>query len=113
MEALSAGSVEIDVCISCGTRWFDRTELSAIVAQTMPGAVIGWGERLNEDEVSAICPRCRTDTLVPYKYGPAGFRRCSTCRGVAIPSQDLDLILKSVGGAGGKLAEVVRQLFGA
>ena len=112
MEPMHAGSIEIDVCIACGTRWFDRTELSAIVARSAPGAVLGWGERVNDDEVSAICPRCRTDTLVPYKYGPANFRRCSTCRGVAVPSTDLDLILKSLGAQGSKLAEVVRQLFG-
>lgn len=113
MEPLQAGPVEIDVCIACGTRWFDRTELSAIVAQAQPGAVLGWGERVDEHEVSAICPRCRTDTLVPYRYGPASFRRCTTCRGVAVPTQDLDLILKTAGGPGSKLAEVVKELFGA
>ena len=113
MEPMSSGNIEIDVCVACGTRWFDRTELSALVAKTAPGAVVGWGEREDDDEVSAICPRCRTDTLVPYKYGPASFRRCSTCRGVAVSSQDLDLILKSVGGPGGRLAEAVKALFGA
>ena len=113
MEPLQMGPVQIDVCIACGTRWFDRTEFASIVSQRAPGAVIGWGERQNDDEVSAICPRCRTDTLAPYKYGPANFRRCSTCRGVAVPSQDLDLIVKSLGGPGSKIAEVVKELFGA
>jgi Zn-finger nucleic acid-binding protein len=113
MESLQMGTVQIDVCIACGTRWFDRTEFASIVSQRAPGAVIGWGERQNDDEVSAICPRCRTDTLAPYKYGPANFRRCSTCRGVAVPSQDLDLIIKSLGGPGGKVAEIVKELFGA
>jgi Zn-finger nucleic acid-binding protein len=113
MEVMQMGNAHVDVCVSCGTRWFDRTELSAVVATVEPGSVTGWSERPDDDEVSAICPRCRTDTLAPYRSGPAGFRRCSTCRGVAVPSHDLDAMLKAASGPGSRLAEVMRELFGA
>lgn len=113
MEIMQMGNHRVDVCISCGTRWFDRIELSAMAARGGQDSVTGWSERPDDDEVSAICPRCRTDTLAPYRFGPAGFRRCSTCGGVAVPSQELDAMLKAATGPGSRLAEVVRDLFGA
>lgn len=113
MEIMQMGNHRVDVCISCGTRWFDRIELSAMAAGGGQDSVTGWSERPDDDEVSAICPRCRTDTLAPYRFGPAGFRRCSTCGGVAVPSQELDAMLKAATGPGSRLAEVVRDLFGA
>jgi len=113
MEVMQVGSRRVDVCISCGTRWFDRTEPSAMADRGGRDSVTGWSERTDDDEVSAICPRCRTDTLAPYKFGPAGFRRCGTCGGVAVPSHDLDAMLRAASGPGSRLAEVVRDLFGA
>lgn len=111
MEIMQMGNHRVDVCISCGTRWFDRSELSAIPARGGRDSVTGWSERPDDHEVSAICPRCRTDTLAPYRFGPAGFRRCSSCGGVAVPSQELDAMLKAARGPGSRLAEVVRDLF--
>ena len=113
MEVMQMGNDRVDVCISCGTRWFDRTELSAMAAAGGTGSLTGWTEHPDIDAVSAICPRCRTDTLAPYRFGPAGFRRCSTCRGVAVPTQDLDAMLKAASGPGSRLSEVVKELFGA
>jgi Zn-finger nucleic acid-binding protein len=111
MEIMQMGNHRVDVCISCGTRWFDRSVLSAIPARGGRDSVTGWSERPDDHEVSAICPRCRTDTLAPYKFGPAGFRRCSSCGGVAVPSQELDAMLKAATGSGSRLAEVVSDLF--
>lgn len=113
MDTLRQGEVQIDVCVACGSRWFDRTELAAIVSQSTPGAVLGWGERIEDDEPLPTCPRCRTSTLVPHSYGPSKFRRCSTCRGVSVSSQDLDAVLRAVGGPGSRLAEIVKEMFGA
>jgi Zn-finger nucleic acid-binding protein len=113
MEIMQMGNHRVDVCISCGTRWFDRIELSEMAARGRQDSVTGWSERPDDDEVSAICPRCRTDTLAPFRFGPAGFRRCSSCGGVAVPSQELDAMLKAATGPGSRLAEVVRDLFGA
>jgi len=113
MEIMQVGNHRVDVCISCGTRWFDRVELSGTAAQGVRESVTGWSEHPDDGEVSAICPRCRTDTLAPYRLGPAGFRRCGTCGGVAVPTQDLDAMLRAASGPGSRLAEVVKDLFGA
>jgi Zn-finger nucleic acid-binding protein len=112
METMHQGKVELEVCIACGTRWFDRGELAAVVSQLAPGAVLGWGEREVTGDVDHFCPRCRTQTLAPYTFGTVGFRRCGTCRGVSIPSENLDVLIKAVGGPGSRLAEIVRDLFG-
>jgi Zn-finger nucleic acid-binding protein len=111
MEAMQMGSHHVNVCISCGTRWFDRAGLSTMVASGPRESVTGWREARDPDEVSAICPRCRTDTLQPYRFGPVGFRRCGTCGGVAVPSQNLDAMLKAATEPGSRLADVVRDLF--
>jgi Zn-finger nucleic acid-binding protein len=113
MDTMKQGEVHIDVCVACGSRWFDRTEISTVVAKAVPGATLGWGERVAGDTSTATCPRCRTDTLLLHDYGPARFRRCTTCRGISIASQDLDAVLKSIGGPGSRLADIVREMFGA
>jgi Zn-finger nucleic acid-binding protein len=111
MEPMRAGASAIDVCVACGTRWFDRSESEALVAQAKAGTVLGWEDTLDETDVSATCPRCRTDTLMPHRYGAAGFRRCDTCGGVSVPSQEFDVMLRSASGTGGKLADIVKELF--
>ncbi|HEX5632541.1 MAG TPA: zf-TFIIB domain-containing protein [Gemmatimonadales bacterium] len=113
MQTMHQGKVQLEVCIACGTRWFDRADLAAVVDQVASDAVLGWDVQEVRGDVNQNCPRCRTQTLEPWTFGQVGFRRCGTCGGVSIPSEDLDVIIKAVGGPGSRLAEIVKELFGA
>ena len=73
------GQLEVDRCTSCRSIWFDRTELAAYARRKAAG-VVTWGKRvehLGEAPGPYSCPRCKEDTLTPYKSRTAllGLRR--------------------------------------
>jgi Zn-finger nucleic acid-binding protein len=90
------GRLEVDRCTDCGGVWFDRTELGTYATLKGPG-VVGWGRRvedLGEAEIPSRCPRCREETLHPYKWDKLRFSRCSGCEGIHVTREELERFTK-------------------
>jgi Zn-finger nucleic acid-binding protein len=87
--------VTLDRCPVCGDVWCDRTELAAVVTDARPGAVMAWGKPRDEaaGEPRQTCPRDATATLRPYQVEGIPFRRCTSCRGIAIGGAALQRLL--------------------
>ncbi len=93
------GQLEVDRCTSCRSIWFDRTELAAYARRKAAG-VVTWGKRvehLGEAPGPYSCPRCKEDTLTPYKSRTLEFLRCSGCEGIHVTKKQL---VKLVGDTG-------------
>lgn len=109
MQPTQEGAIQLDRCPSCGTTWFDRTELAATVTHAVPGATLAWGKREKTDEAPLTCPRCRRPTLVAHTLGAARFYRCDNCKGVAVGETDLTSLLETAKTGG--LGRVLTELF--
>ncbi len=99
MAPEARAGIVLDRCPVCGTVWCDRTELAAVVAAERPGALLGWGRRRPGDAARAT-PRCPRDPgagLEPWDLDGVPFRRCPTCRGIAIAGEDLQRLLLQAG----------------
>jgi Zn-finger nucleic acid-binding protein len=111
MQPMQQGKLPIDVCIACGTRWFDHAVLAPMVSENPAHPRLGIEETPDLEDVEHTCPRCRTATLLPHRLGDVQFRRCTTCEGVEIPSGNLDKILRQLPGPGSRLPGGLRELF--
>lgn len=105
--------VVLDRCPVCGTVWFDRTELAAVVTAERPGVVVHWGRPAAGAPGAGgwqACPRDGTPTLRPYDLDGVPFRRCTRCRGIAIAGEDLQRLLLEAGEAPDLLPDRLRRL---
>ncbi|HJS47725.1 MAG TPA: zf-TFIIB domain-containing protein [Gemmatimonadales bacterium] len=112
MRPEARAGVTLDRCPVCGEVWCDRTELAAVVSAERPGTTVSWGRPVEEAAGTArpLCPRDGTPTLRPFALDGISFRRCSTCRGVALAASDLQRLLLESDGPGPALRDALGRL---
>lgn len=77
------GRFEIDICETCGARWFDRTELAATLATLGSRVPPSWGRAETDRQPGPACPRDGTP-LVTFRWLGGDLARCSACHGVLV-----------------------------
>lgn len=108
MQATVYGGIEIDRC-ECGELWFDHGEFTDYVSRWACNQ-LGGGEQADGQMVS--CPRCGTQTLVPYSAAGQSFHRCQSCLGISIQTAALERLLAGVETSSwAKVPELIRSFF--
>ncbi len=91
LKPVRALGVYLDQCESCEGIWFDEGEMTAFRSAQARSAG-GQAPALGFKELSepcAACPQCRADTLVSGEVGGLSVLRCTKCRGVFLPKQEI------------------------
>lgn len=108
MQPMDYGGIEIDRC-ECSGLWFDDGKLSKYLSRWACAELAG-GEQ-DEGEM-LTCPRCGTETLMPYRAVGQHFHRCGSCFGISIKSAALDRLLACLDtSAWRKAPEAIRNLW--
>jgi Zn-finger nucleic acid-binding protein len=101
MEKVKVGGVVIDRCHSCGSLWFDATELKAVLKERGSIARVDRGpdpDGPRGDLVAHLrCPRDHQPLVtMPHKREPhIEVDRCPACRGVLLDTGELTELSES------------------
>jgi Zn-finger nucleic acid-binding protein len=102
LKTTTVGTVEIDICETCGGGWYDPGELRVLKDRESLGDyrwidVDLWKdpERFHTpDQRGLVCTRCDTE-MVTLRYGETNvvLDACSTCKGVWLDKNEYDEII--------------------
>lgn len=102
LEPIDCKGIEVDECVSCKGRWFDRDELRR--AKDKEDDDIRWldfdpfgedAEKLSVPSEGRICPKC-SKQMSSLKYSASGIiiDKCSSCGGIWLDHGEFERIVK-------------------
>ncbi|NJL27744.1 MAG: hypothetical protein HC897_07535 [Thermoanaerobaculia bacterium] len=97
LVAFRSNGNSLDCCDSCRAVWFDYSELESFLSahprSKQETAVKHDDLRHSVKGTERDCPRCCSATLRLGHHRGAGYRKCSSCRGVLLDRKNLDYLL--------------------
>ncbi len=113
------GRVTLDRCAKCAALWFDRTELSAVLQQTVTRHPILSGVPTSRppSPASPPCPRHPQHRMHGLQWRTISYWGCAVCHGLLLKGTDWDALLciseERQSRKGGGAVESVLEVFSA
>ena len=101
VETPALGNIPLDVCPGCSGIWFEKGELEALLKQSQGGAQADL-QLIAPETGSHDCPSCKLKMSRGGLVNPLMLvEKCEACGGVWLDAQELALVKKLLGLAGG------------
>ena len=102
VETPALGNIPLDVCPGCSGIWFEKGELEALLKQSQGSAQADL-QLINPKPEGHNCPSCKVKMSRGGLVNPLLLvDKCETCGGVWLDAQELALVKKLLGLAGGE-----------